>query len=76
MTSTKKTITKICPACKKKVDAPRCDYDPPDAVTMTIECSNCSPSPFKGVDVVYRNSKGRKIVVEPMFKIPKGQAKS
>lgn len=43
----KGTITLVCFECGRKVDTPRCDTDPPDAVELHgITCPDCDDGGF------------------------------
>lgn len=59
-----KTIRIICPTCQRKVDTPRCDTDPPNAVDLRgIVCPGCDTGGFDMPE--YYDIDGRSVSGDP-----------
>ena len=59
------TITLVCGACKRRVDTPRCDTDPPEAVELHgIVCPDCDNGGFDLPS--YFDSQGNEVDGDPL----------
>jgi len=68
-----KDITLVCPSCAKRVDTPRCDTDPPNAVELHgIVCPDCDTGGFDMPE--YFDSHGSSVCGDPKsFKEQSGE---
>lgn len=66
------TITLVCGSCSKRVETPRCDTDPPQAVELHgIVCPDCDNGGFDLPS--YFDAQGREVDGDPM-KFMEGQS--
>lgn len=72
LASPAQTITIVCDSCGRRVDTPRCDTDPPEAVEMRgIVCPDCDNGEFDLPAYFDRN--GIEVSGDPeTFKEPSG----